>query len=256
MKSFFKNILFIVLNIIAPKLGDRASILTYHSVGGNGAFFVVTQKMFAWQMQFLKKHRYHVVTLSELCLRLKKHESIAGLIVITFDDGYQDNLTNAFPILKTYGFPATIFVKTDFIGTTDEQRFEYMSIPGLVELESSGIIAIEPHTKSHPKLSQLPEEKAREEIMGSKKFLENLLQKECKLFAYPYGDFNIKALVLQLMKEAGFDAAITVQEGTVGPESDLFRLPRNSVDSSTTRIQFKGKLSRAVDWYQKYKAWL
>ena len=64
---------------------------------------------------------------------------------------------------------------------------------------------------------------------------------------------NMNHETVELVREAGFSGAVTVEEGTVGPGADAFRLPRNSIDSSTTFSQFRGKLSRAIDWYTTLK---
>ncbi|MDO8562163.1 MAG: polysaccharide deacetylase family protein [bacterium] len=251
MKSFIKDALFFLCGIGRAGLGDRASILMYHSVAENGAFFTVSPKEFERQMHYLHDSGRTVVPLAELCRRLKANESVGGLVAITFDDGYRDNYTEALPVLQRFGFHATVFVITDFIGKSDTRGMEHLNLAEMKAMEASGLVAIEPHTKSHPKLTQLPREEAREEIVGSKKAVEQLLGRPATLFAYPYGDFNGETKTLA--KECGLACAVTVEEGTVSPDSDAFRLPRVSIDRSTTPLQFKGKISIAVDRYQALK---
>lgn len=249
MRAFFKDLFF----RLAPKglPTDRASILMYHSVSDSDSFSSVPLRSFESQMAHLAKTKRPVISLAELVTRLKEKKPLSGSIVITFDDGYRDNYTNAFPILKRYGFPATIFMVTDLIGRTGERGMTYLSLQELKEMAVSGIVSVEPHSKSHPKLSTLSAPQAREEIEGSKKTLEGLLGKSARTFAYPYGNFNDETV--NIVKEADFKAAVSVKEGTVRANADLFRLKRNSIDNSTTLAQFKGKISRAVDIYEGLK---
>lgn len=250
MKRILKDLFF----AITPKRlsRDRAVILMYHSVGPkNGYFFNVTAENFNTQMELLKKSGRPVIALKELVRRLRAKASLGGAVAITFDDGYRDNHTNAFLTLKKYGFPATIFVTTDLVGKKDARGFERVNESDMREMELSGLIDIEPHTKTHPHLAELNESDARKEIESSKQAIEALLGKKSRLFAYPYGNYSDETVLL--VQEVGFESAVTVQEGTVGMTSDPFRLPRNSVDSSTTSVQFAGKLSEAVDFYERYK---
>ena len=250
MKRIIKNLFFQLVPKWLPK--NRSSILMYHSVSDMSEYFSsVAVADFTRQMEYLAEKKFSVISLAELARRLKTMEPLGGSIVLTFDDGYKDNYTNAFPILEKFGFPATIFVTTGLVGKADKRGLPHLSVDELKEMEQSGLVSIEPHTKSHPKLAALALEIAREEIEGSKKDIEDLLSKSCGYFAYPYGNFNDGTA--RLLKEAGFRAAVTVEEGTVGPGDDALRLKRNSIDRSTTFAQFKGKLSRAVDVYEFLK---
>lgn len=231
---------------------DRAVILMYHSVSSGVDYFAnVEPKDFGRQMKHLADTNRPIVSLAELIRRLKTGEPLGGAIAITFDDGYRDNYETAFPILRRYGFPATIFVTTDLIGKTDKRNLPRLTGEQMKEMQASGLIDIEPHTRSHPHLSRLAEPEARAEILGSKEAIEQMLGKQCLYFAYPYGDSSdaVKSFVASI----GFDAAAGVKEGTVTKESDLVDLPRVSIDASTTHAQFRGKSSHAIDLYQYLK---
>lgn len=238
---------------IGAGLKDRAVILMYHSIEDRpGHFNSVAPDNFEKQMQYLASHSYAVISLSELVERLLQKRSIERCVVITFDDGFRNNYSNVFPILKKYKFPATIFVTTGWIsGRDDKSGLEYLREDELREVETSGLIDIEPHTVSHPKLAELSLERAREEIAGSKQHIEELLGKKCRFFAYPYGNYD--EATARVVSECGFEAAVTVREGTVPANSRLFELPRNSIDGSTTFTQFRGKVSNAVDRYEAMK---
>lgn len=252
MTSLIKEIFF---RLVRKKLpGNRASILTYHSVSDRSDYFAnILPSEFKQQMECVAEKKRIVISLTELVRRLKNSEPLGGAIALTFDDGYQDNYTNAFPVLKRFNFPATIFVTTDQIDSTDKRGMRHLSLSEMKEMEASGLISIEPHTKSHPKLVTLSSAEAQEEIAGSKKVIEDLFSKTAILFAYPYGNFNDDTV--RIVKGAGLKAAVTVKEGTVGAGCDPFRLPRNSIDRTTTFVQFRGKISTAIDWYHVLKKW-
>jgi peptidoglycan/xylan/chitin deacetylase (PgdA/CDA1 family) len=231
---------------------NRAVILMYHSVSPDTDYFMnVEPKNFEKQMMFLASSKREVISLSELVRRLTMKERLGSSVVITFDDGYRDNYEIAFPILKKYGFPATIFVTTGLIGKSDKRNLARLTAEQLQEMESSGFIDIEPHTVSHPKLATVPIMDARKEIEDSKSTIEHLLQKKVSHFAYPYGNYSSETE--KIVDTCRFESAMSVKEGTVSLVSELLHLPRVSIDSSTTFAQFKGKVSRAIDVYQSMK---
>ena len=252
MKSFLKNIFFRFGALFPQRMEGRAAILMYHSVSAAGGyFFTVTPKEFETQMNYLISKGRKVIPLSALVAKLRDHNVLDGEIAITFDDGYQDNYLHAFPVLKKLHLPATIFVTTQLIGGVDKRKTAMLSEAELKEMHASGLIDIEPHSKTHPKLAKQTQEDAKSEIEGSKKTIEKLLGKTCSVFAYPYGNFN--AETAELVRSLGFDAAVTVREGTIVSGDDLFTLKRNSIDRLTTWTQFLGKISRAIDHYHTLK---
>lgn len=250
--NLVKDALFDGLSVLGlPR--ERAVILMYHSVSERTDYFMnVLPSRFAEQMAYVAKSGRAVVALNELVRRLKSGEPLGGAIAITFDDGYRDNYTVAYPILRKYGFPATIFVTTDSIGTTDKSGLPRLSESEIVEMARSGLVDVQPHSMTHPKLGELAEGAVRAEVAGSKARIESLLGKTCAHFAYPYGSRSDVAE--RVVRECGFQSATTVGEGTVGPDTDALRLPRVSIDSSTSMAQFRGKLTRAVDIYQSLKS--
>lgn len=249
MKDSLKEVFFRLLpKFSLPK--DRASVLMYHSISDRQDFFsVVSPEAFNKQMAYLAAKKREVISFVELVRRLRAHESLGGSIVLTFDDGYRDNYTTVFPLLKQYNFPATIFVTTGLIGDPG-----YCSPEELREMHDSGLVAVEPHTLSHPKLAALSRADADHEIRESRRVLQDMLGVTPTLFAYPYGNFSEETV--GLVREMGFVGAVAVREGTVNSATDLFRLPRNSIDRSTTFEQFRGKVSRAIDRYVSLKALL
>jgi peptidoglycan/xylan/chitin deacetylase (PgdA/CDA1 family) len=202
-------------------------------------------------MAYIARKQIPVISLHELIRRLQAREPLRGSLAITFDDGYEDNYTTALPILKKYGFPATIFVTTGLIGKSDKRGLQRMGEAQLKELEQNGLVSIQPHTVNHPELGEIADDTARQEIVGSRLELEHLLNKQCVQFAYPYGSFTNNTI--ELLSAAGFVAAFTVREDVVMQGTDLLQIPRASIDRTTTFSQFKGKLSNALWWYARAK---
>lgn len=228
-----------------------AVVLMYHSISEADYFSAVSPADFARQMAYLSASGRPVISLTELIRRLRAKESLGGSVAITFDDGYEDNYTTAYPVLKQYGFPATIFVTTGLIGKSDKRDLRRMGEAQLAELEQEGLLSIQPHTVTHPKLGEITDDDARGEIVGSRLELERILGTQCDQFAYPYGNFNDRTVAL--LSEAGFAAAFSVREDVVTPDVALLQIPRASIDRTTTFAQFKGKLSDALWWYTRAK---
>jgi peptidoglycan/xylan/chitin deacetylase (PgdA/CDA1 family) len=196
-------------------------------------------------MEFLHNTDYKVISLKELSIKISQKESFSPKsVVLTFDDGYEDNYLTAFPILKKYNFPATIFLVTARIGNKNYVNKRGINLPMLdwnqiKEMHNSGLIDFEPHTVNHPKLSKIKLAEAEREILESKELIEKELNKECNFFTYPYGDYDEK--ILDLVRK-NFKASLTISGGFVGLGSDNNLLPRNSIDSLTTRLRFKLKI--------------
>ena len=179
-------------------------VLMYHRVGypEDHPGLYVTPESFERQMEFLKAHHYRVWPLAELVRAIKANEKIPmNVVVITFDDGYLDNIKNVFPVLKKMNFPATIFMITDNLGKED-----WLSEEDLRILDGSGI-AIGSHTASHAFLPDLSSARRREEIVESKEKLEAILGHVVTLFSYPAGGTTPE--ICDIVKGAGYDGAVT-----------------------------------------------
>lgn len=199
---------------------SEVPILYYHSVMlevGNEVRMPPDQ--FEAQMAYLKDQGYQSVSLYQLYQAFYKGGSLPPKpFVITFDDGYVDNHTNAFPILEEYGYTATVFMVTSYIDGSD-----FLSWSQLKELAASGW-EIESHTTTHPYLSKVDEATLWHELKSSKELLEEGLGQSVNFFAYPYGDYN--SGVAQTVQDTGYLMAITTQRGWANHEDDAFLVKR------------------------------
>ncbi len=223
-----------------PAVGDinasQIPVLMYHKIspdpksGGFGTR--VTPARFNLQMQYLAKNGYHTVQLTELADFIKEDKTLPPKsIVITCDDGYLDNYKYAFPILKKYGFTATVFVVADYIGKTNDFDVEKGLQPvnqllGWNEIDqmSDYGITIGAHTLSHVSLTDVTLPEARYEIENCKLVLEKHLGTSVEAFAYPYGHYN--GQLEETVKESGYTIAVTTDQGLVTPRSDPYAIKR------------------------------
>lgn len=222
---------------------DLVPILMYHYIrpdpGKNdpiGEDLSVSPDHFQAQMAWLAQNGYHTMTVSELN-QVRNHQ--IGLptkpIVLTFDDGYRDFYTAAYPVLKQYGFKATLFVIT---GVVDQPP--YVTWDMIKEMDRSGLIEMGAHTVTHRDLPSLSAADARQEIFESKQTLETRLGHPVVSFNYPSGRYD--DAVVALVKQAGYQIAVTTQGGWARATEDSLLLPRVRVHGAVTQAAFTGML--------------
>jgi peptidoglycan/xylan/chitin deacetylase (PgdA/CDA1 family) len=200
---------------------ESIPVLTYHSVGNtNGNELIISPELLDKEMQWLKDNGYTTLTLAEAYRFFSENKPVPKKsVVLTFDDGYVDNYTLMYPILKKYGFKATIFVITD----TVDKAPGYLTSAQLKELESNGI-SIESHTVHHNELDTLSYQSQLEEMKNSKLFLEGLLNKKVDYIAYPIGNYN--DVTLQTAKEVGYKMAFSMDRGWSNTNNGIYKLHR------------------------------
>jgi peptidoglycan/xylan/chitin deacetylase (PgdA/CDA1 family) len=193
-------------------------ILCYHRFGNGAASgkMVVSSANFAAQLDWLARNDYHVIRLEQLADFLEGRQALPRRsVVITIDDGYESVYRYALPLLRRHGFPATLFVYTDFIGAGNEA----LSWSQLQELVASGLVDVQAHSKSHRNLiERSPGETDAQyrqaleaEVRPPRELLERKLLAPVLEYAYPYGDAN--DLVLDVLARHHFELAVTVTPG-------------------------------------------
>ena len=233
---------------------EGIKILLYHSVGkidpeDNLGIRVDTDR-FRSQMDFLKMN-YKIWTLREAVDCIRKRGPIPQkTAVITFDDGYKDNIVNAAPIMERQGLRATFFVTVDYIGgikrnpKRDWQRWECMGWTDLESLINRGH-NIGSHSLHHIDLRGITEYERERELKVSKEQFGTSLNETVDLFSYPYGYFD-EGLISVLKKE-GYNAACTTVKGANDGSADLYRLRRIEITGRDTQDSFKKKLEGSYD---------
>lgn len=151
-------------------------------------------------------------------------------VALTFDDGYRDNYTNVFPVLRRYGFTATFFVITGKVGHPG-----YMSWAELREMSAAGML-IESHTVTHPVLTRLPAPALERELVQSRQALWLNLGIDSRVLCYPYGAYDPG--VMGAARAAGYIMAFTTKPGLVMEPLAIFALPRVAVGHHESRADF------------------
>jgi peptidoglycan/xylan/chitin deacetylase (PgdA/CDA1 family) len=189
----------------------------------------VTPDNFRRQMQWLKENGYHTVTPDDLLAALQKGRKLPNQpVMITFDDGYIDAYTNAFPILRLYGFKGTFFVVTQWL---DENRSDYISWDQANEMLDWGM-SIQSHSRRHYDMRDKDHDWLVYEILGSIESIEAHTGVRPRTFCYPAGEFDIN--VIRELRAAGIDMAFTTNDGTMHYSDDMLRMPRVRIRGTTT----------------------
>lgn len=231
-------------------------ILYYHSVSDAPIRSSVSPPEFERQMAHLTRGGYRPLTFSEAVRRLAERAPLpARAVVITLDDGFQDNYEHAFPILTRLGLPATIFLTAAYIGTDrlpTLTRSDFMPRPlsweQVREMHAHGL-EFGSHSLTHPMLAQIPLEQARREARESKRLIEEKLGAPVPFFCYPRGNYN--AAVKRMVRDEGYEAACTTWPGANRPRTDLFALRRTYVSRRDTPGEFAKKVMGAHDLLQR-----
>jgi peptidoglycan/xylan/chitin deacetylase (PgdA/CDA1 family) len=231
-------------------------ILCYHRVCPKKDFgkydaLCVTPEAFRAQMKLLKALGYSSFSVQNLAAYLNLQKNLPSKsVVITFDDGYEDNYTHAYPILKETGMIGNIFLVTGRIGGAnvwDQEKIALLNEAQIKEMHEGGVV-FGSHTVNHVDLSQAPEDQIREELAASKKKLEEITSRTDVVLCYPYGRFN--ETVKRLARDAGYLCALAVDAGPVEKQgSDLFELRRMQIFPSTSLLGFWKK---SQSWYPRW----
>jgi peptidoglycan/xylan/chitin deacetylase (PgdA/CDA1 family) len=249
-----------ITKIMGPKRGTRVPILMYHSISDNlfgkshPYYHINTApNVFLQQMRCLRQAGFRTIDLCELMDGFENGTDLAKTVVITFDDGYQDFLTDAMPVLKQFGFTATIFLATGRIQQTSMRMegVDYLTWAEVRELHEEGI-RFGSHTVTHPDLRCLGPEQIEYELGYSKEVIEQKLGVEVNSFAYPFAfpeeNTNFTRLLLDELENQGFQNGVTTILGRASLRNNRFFFPRLPVNTWDDPSFFRAKLEGGYDW--------
>jgi peptidoglycan/xylan/chitin deacetylase (PgdA/CDA1 family) len=221
-------------------------VMAYHSVDQTfeEPLNNVRPENFSRQMDFLKKQGYRVIPLPELVDGIKAGKAFAmNTVAICFDDGYLNNYTNAYPILKARGLPATIFIPSDNIGKPGRLTWDQVR-----EMSANGI-TIGSHMRTEAYLPETHGARLISEIFDSKKAIEAQIGRTVDILAYPVGGYTEEAK--QLVHQAGYTAAFSTNRGYKGTALDLYALKRVRIKDTDDDIVLKAKLSGYYNFFRR-----
>ena len=230
-------------------------VLMYHSVSDRAtpAFqpYAVGPHQFREHMAVLADRGCRMLTLSQRAAAMRDHTSVAdsNAVVLTFDDAFLDFHTTALPILAEFGFPATLYVPSAFVGLTShwlqkegEATRPIMSWSALAEAVDAGV-EVGSHSRSHADLDLIGKHQLRAEVADSKSELEDQLQTSVVSFAYPFGHNN--AAVRSELVTAGYSSGVAVRDLASSTESP-YRLSRWTVPGDMSAPALARLLGRAL----------
>ncbi|MGE3507398.1 MAG: polysaccharide deacetylase family protein [Vicinamibacterales bacterium] len=212
---------------------DAALVLMYHRVLNDEEVppdidpgMYVTRSAFERHLRYLREH-HDVIDLDQLFAWLRGTlTTTRSPCVITFDDGWADNFTVAYPLLRQYGLPASIFLISEKVGDPALLTWEQVH-----EMRQHGV-SFGSHTATHPVLTEIGDAAVVEELTLSKARLERELGTPCRWVCYPKGRFDERSLAAARQLYVG---ALSTIEGPVAKDSDLHRIPRIGVHHDVTR---------------------
>lgn len=226
---------------LAQTTQHEVTSIVYHRFGDNRYPSTnIKLATFEAHLQHLKEEGYTGLTVSEATAIFKSDSPSKKWVAITIDDGFKSFFNNGFPLLKKYGFKATVFINTETIGYDD-----FMSWEEIAEAKESGI-EIGNHSHSHPfflDVSESGSEKLFEqELKESQDLMQANLQFKPQVFAYPYGEHE--EYMKPILKDMGFVAAMAQNSGVINNSTDLYQMPRFPVSETYGDIsQFEEKMT-------------
>ena len=245
------------LSHLYNRLRPGIRILMYHRVADLPAYdqLTVSPRRFEEHMAWLAAHQ-RVISLdtavTELDTALATGEDLRPGVVITFDDGYLDNLTHALPVLERHRLPASIFVTTAFA----EQAMSHPRYPAVEgrlhltweeirQMAANPLITIGSHTLTHPFLGRLSGEESAREIAQSRAVIQEKIAAPVNYFCYPSGDYGARET--GLVSDAGYRAAVTVSPGSNRAGTPRFALRRTEVTDRDSPRELAKKLAGGFD---------
>jgi len=235
------------------------NVLVYHKVGyppKNTKLknLWVTPERFEKHIIYLKKNNYKMIGFSELKDYYENSKNVDDVVLITFDDGYENNYKYAYPILKKYGAKGNIFVVYNTIENVNiwhnpqkEPWIKMLTKEMILEMHRSGVVEFGAHTMNHPRLETIPLEEAKWEIEESKRQLENLLNTPIIAFAYPYGNGAYNPTIRKIVLDAGYVFDFSFKQGkTIWPWDRNGPINRLFIKYSDTVFDLKLHIKKGV----------
>lgn len=248
---------------LAQLRGGRAHsdvpILMYHGIEspsykGHPYYDTSTSSaIFALHMKFLAENGYSTVDLEDALGVMARGSSPRKCVAITFDDGYRNFYTNAFPTLADYGFRATLFLVSGLIQDQAlcHNGHEYLTWKEVQELHANGT-HIGSHTVTHPMLHALSDSQIEYELAHSKQTIEDELGDSVRSFSYPFAfpehDQKFTFRLRELLHTCGYVCGVSTIIGTATPRHDWFFLPRIPINSHDDLSLFRAKVEGGYDW--------
>ncbi|MBN1981925.1 MAG: polysaccharide deacetylase family protein [Chitinivibrionales bacterium] len=251
--------------IVNPGHRQSVAVLMYHGISdeaqdGVHPYFKVntTPEIFAEHLAFLRSHGYHTMELHQLVSCLKNCSPFPDKsVIITFDDGLRDFYTQAFPLLQKYGMQAVMFLPTAFIGSSaktysiDHSGQKYLTWDEVRHMHQAGMV-FGSHTVNHYKLVTLDKKSIEQELVQSRKTIEDALGCRIDTFSYPYKfpehDKSFVAGLVDCLQRSGYHCGVSTRIGTVSHGDSIYYMRRIPVNCCDDIRFFQAKVEGYYNW--------
>jgi peptidoglycan/xylan/chitin deacetylase (PgdA/CDA1 family) len=255
MKESTRAVGALVERVLGPLVthAHGLTVLGYHRIDDSGGHLSVRTDDFKAHLDFIEASGFDVIDVTSP--RLPRRSEMP-CIAITFDDGYQSVADKAWPELKARGWPATLYVVSQYLGggavfpwdtESDSDRARLMGTGAVRDLALDGM-TIGSHSLSHRYLPGLSVQEALKEIVDSRKELEDLLGQEIQSFSYPMGGWN--RFLRGMVERAGYSSAVTCRRGRNTGGQDPLSLRRPIVESDP--VDFVRIVAGFYDWLRPF----
>ncbi|HWR06929.1 polysaccharide deacetylase family protein [Sporomusa sp.] len=219
--------------------GGGVPILAYHQVSSVPEVYSIDSGQFEEQMRYLAIQGYTAISFADLFAARAGTQSLPPKpVIITFDDGYDDNYLTALPVMARYGLKSTVFVIAGQVGQPG-----YLTWDQIKNMQSAGT-EFGSHTFSHVALNEISQPQLMDELTRSKQLLEQNLARPVDFFAYPYGQYNLDTIAA--LKQAGYTGACTGLPGLGTTTDDAYQLKRVNIPRPKYGLwEFRLRLVRA-----------
>lgn len=225
-------------------------ILMYHAIDYNydKTKLSVSPKSFERQMKFLRDNEFNILFLKDAIDYISgQKKAPPNTVVITMDDGFYNIYEYAFPVIKKYKTPVTVFVVTDWIG-----KKGFLGWKELREMADTGLVDVGSHSETHTFMTSRRGKDLEAEILGSKQALEKGLGRKVATFCYPMGNYD--ALARKEVKDAGYSCAVATNPGALAPDDDVYVIKRIKISpTSDNMFVFWIKTGPLAMWIRNFK---
>lgn len=266
-RSYLRLDRFLTLTVFRHLIGRGNSsdvhipIFMYHSISDDSEdaehpYYRVNTSpaVFAEHMKYLNDQHYKVITLDQVLERINSNDNDKSkFVAITFDDGFRDFNERAFPILRKYGFPATVFLPVGLIGDQHEKfkGKELLTWSEVRELRKEGVF-FGSHSLTHKQMKLIGKEEVKQEIVQSKNILEDKLDERIDSFSYPYAfsqeDGKFTQYLKDILLKSGYRYGVSTRIGTTSLRDSRMFMKRIPINSCDDLVLLQAKLSGAYDW--------
>lgn len=247
MKQLKEFIIKGIANSIGSFYKDTTKIrcFTYHNISDSGKDkFTLSNKIFVQHIEYIYENEYRTIDSNFFLCNRKPKLSDKKVICLTFDDGFKNNLYVA-DLLLEYKLKAIFFITTSFVN-----QDKYLDWGEVKELSNRGF-EIGSHSHTHRNFRMLNNQELYNELSISKDILQNKLGKEIKSFAFPFGKINtLNEIVYEILEKTNYLVAYTQIGGHITENLNIFKIPRNGINSTDNVHIFRKKLEGNYDVFK------